>query len=78
MAFETKKRRPEVQQVKIFECRENEVGDLEAEINKWLAETGANVISITGNIAPQSPVSHPKSVASPSDVLLVVLYEPSE
>ncbi|MCA9218551.1 MAG: hypothetical protein KDB27_36030 [Planctomycetales bacterium] len=65
-------------QVKIFECRENEIGELESEINKWLSETGARVINITGNIAPQSVVSHPKSVASPSDVLLVVVYEVPE
>ena len=64
-----------MQQVKIFECFENEVELLEAKINQWLKESQVKVISITGNIAPQSSVSHPKAKPAPSDVLLVILYE---
>jgi hypothetical protein len=67
--------RAEMQQVKIFECRENEIADMEKEINEWLRESGANILSITGNIAPQSTTSHPKARPAPSDVLLIVLYE---
>jgi hypothetical protein len=70
-----------MQQVKIFKSVETEVRTLEADVNAWLRETGARVLSITGNIAPQS-----ERVGSaeggkeeirffPSDVLLVVLYE---
>ena len=64
-----------MQQVKIFECLETEVKSLEDEINTWLRETSAQIISITGNIAPQSASSQPKASPAPSDVLLVVLYE---
>lgn len=66
-----------MQQVKIFECRENEIKSLEDEINQWLRESGARIISITGNIAPQSATSQPKARPAPSDVLLIVLYETS-
>lgn len=68
-------RRASMQQVKIFECRENEIADMETEINQWLQESGATILSITGNIAPQSTTSHPKARPAPSDVLLIVLYE---
>ena len=67
-----------MQQVKIFECLETEISSLESEINEWLRETGAQVISMTGNIAPQSVTSHPRAKPAPSDVLLVVLYEIAE
>ena len=65
-----------MQQVKIFECLENEIKSLEGEINQWLSESGARIISITGNIAPQGVTSQPKARPAPSDVLLIVLYEP--
>lgn len=64
-----------MQQVKIFECLENEITSLEDAINQWLRESGARIISITGNIAPQSATSQPKARPAPSDVLLIVLYE---
>ena len=67
-----------MQQVKIFECVETEVKSLEAEINAWLRDSGARIVSITGNIAPQSASSQPKAHPAPSDVLLIVLYEVSE
>lgn len=64
-----------MQQVKIFEVLENNLQALEDEINAWLRESGVRIISMTGNIAPQSAISHPKARPAPSDVLLVVLYE---
>jgi hypothetical protein len=67
-----------MQQVKIFECLENEIKSLEEEINQWLRESGARIISITGNIAPQSATSQPKARPAPSDVLLIVLYDLSK
>lgn len=65
-----------MQQVKIFKSIENEIPTLEEEMNQWLSESGAQVISITGNIAPQS--SNGGSLGgtfSGSDVILFVLYE---
>lgn len=69
-----------MQQVKLFKSVEDQIGSLEQEINDWLSRSGARVISITGNIAPQSMKPNStgglgKGSFSPSDVLIVVLYE---
>ncbi|MEX0703716.1 MAG: hypothetical protein WD069_16585 [Planctomycetales bacterium] len=69
-----------MRQIKIFKGVETDSGSLEAEVNDWLAETGARVIHIFGNIAPQSQGAIQSSglsnsVFAPSDILLVVLYE---
>ncbi len=66
-----------MQQVKIFKGIENELVPMEDEINRWIKESGARVISITGNIAPQGgpPPTGGLSSFSASDVLIVVLYE---
>jgi hypothetical protein len=66
-----------MQQVKIFKSVEPEV---EGQINVWLRESKVRVLSVVGNIAPQSSAAEPKAVASargfaPSDVLVIVLYE---
>ena len=70
-----------MQQVKIFKGLEGDVAALEKQVNAWLAESGARVLQITGNIAPQGGSTDPKAgsiSASPytaSDILLIVLYE---
>jgi hypothetical protein len=70
--------------VKIFKGVENEIEALEEQVNAWIRETGATIISITGNISPQSGGTDAKSVGltqshfAASDVLLVVLYETPE
>jgi hypothetical protein len=69
-----------MQQVKIFKSVEPEVDQLEGQINVWLRESKVRVLSVVGNIAPQSSAAEPKAVASargfaPSDVLVIVLYE---
>jgi hypothetical protein len=72
-----------MQQIKIFKGIENALSTLEADVNAWLAETGAEVLHIFGNIAPQSGPSVVKSDSRahsdypPSDVLLVVHYRKS-
>jgi len=73
-----------MQQVKLFKGLESELGALENEVNRWLRQRCARVISISGNIAPQTfnPEAQggglSKTVFSPSDVLLVVLCEVAE
>ena len=67
-------------QVKIFKGIESELATLEAEVNRWLAETDARVVSMFGNMAPQTPSEEAskgltKSAFAPSDVMLVILYE---
>jgi hypothetical protein len=69
-----------MQQVKLFKSVENQVDSLEKEINDWLSRSGAKVISISGNIAPQSAKPNGggglgKTSFAPSDVLVIVLYE---
>lgn len=69
-----------MQQIKLFKGIENDLAALEAGVNAWLAESGADVVSIFGNIAAQTPGGDVKSGGlsrsdfAPSDVLLVVHY----
>lgn len=66
-----------MQRVKLFKSIESELLNLEKEINEWIMSTGARVISVTGNIAPQSGSTSgiPMGSFSASDVLVVIMYE---
>ena len=70
-----------MRQVKIFKSLENDLTSLEKEVNAWIRQSGAEVVSVTGNIAPQTISSGSKasglgqSAFPPSDVVVVVLYE---
>ena len=71
-----------MQQVKIFKNVENNLSELEKDINDWISQSGARIISVTGNIAPQSDSSGAvgglsNSAFPPSDVVIVLLYETS-
>ena len=65
-----------MRQVKIFKSIESELWNMEKEINNWAQETGAQIVSVSGNIAPQSSGTTSHGFAS-SDVLVIVLYEPA-
>jgi len=73
-----------MRQVKIFKTVETEVSELEGQVNAWIEETGAKIISISGNIAPQSSTGDGKAIGlsgsqfASSDVMLIVLYETSD
>lgn len=68
-------------QIKIFKTIETELHNLEEDVNAWLVESGARVVQIFGNIAPQSipPTAKGSGLSTtefaPSDVMLVVLYD---
>ncbi len=66
-------------QIKIFKGIESDVSGLERDIKAWLKESGTRVINIFGNIAPQTITDPEKAKGSrgfsPSDVLVVLLYE---
>ena len=69
-------------QIKLFKSIETNITDLESQINDWLAKSGAHVIQIFGNIAPQTGLVDQtsagyitKSPHGPSDVLVAILYE---
>lgn len=68
-----------VQQIKIFKSIESDVSILESEINSWLGDSGAKVINVFCNIAPQTVKSDSSATGSrafiPSDVFMVVVYE---
>ena len=64
-----------MQKVRIFSSIESELTSLEKEINEWIVESGAKVISMTGNIAPQSGASSHVGSFSASDILILILYE---
>jgi len=69
-----------MQQVKIFKSVETEITALEAEVNAWIRDSGVSVLSITGNIAPQSGADSStkgltQSSFAPSDIVVIVLYE---
>ncbi len=77
-----------MQQIKLFIGREDHTADLEKEVNAWIAEQGVNILSITGNIAPQSILPHKEAGAggqlggsattrrfAPSDIMVLVTYE---
>ncbi|MDX2132594.1 MAG: hypothetical protein SFY69_11140 [Planctomycetota bacterium] len=73
-------------QIKLFEGSEDAMRALENEINEWLRTSGAKVVQVFGNIAPQSVLPSSESRAglaadggirrfAPSDILVCVLYE---
>jgi hypothetical protein len=66
-----------MQQVKLFKSIESELDALEHEINAWVKESGARIVSVTGNIAPQTEITNHggQSSFSASDVLVIILYE---
>ena len=70
-----------MQQIRIFKSIESDIGELEREINGWLQESGVTVINVFGNIAPQTVNAEGAGATgrafSPSDILMVVLYESS-
>jgi hypothetical protein len=76
-----------MQQIKLFVGREDHTADLEKEVNTWIAESGATITGIKGNIASQSVLptkdsgsnlsatsTHTRRFA-PSDILIIVTYE---
>ncbi len=63
-----------MQRIKFFKSIESELLTLEQEINDWLESSGAKLISVTGNIAPQTGTSGTLGSFSASDVLVIVVY----
>ena len=64
-----------MRKVKLFKGVENELLRLEAEINEWLESNGAELISVSGNIAPQTHFPDSPESFSVSDVLVILTYE---
>ena len=64
-----------MRKVKIFKSVEDELSRLESDINAWVDSSKAHIVSITGNIAPQSNHVAGDGAFSASDVLIIVVYE---
>ena len=69
-----------MRQIKLFKHIEAEIRELETEMNDWMKaiqEKGAKIVSVTGNIAPQTLGSQPSGTNrfSPSDLLMIVEYD---
>ena len=64
-----------MQQVKVFKSVDTELGVMESEINSWIAESKAKIISIQGNISPQAGKHGVQGSFSAADVFVIVLYE---
>ncbi len=64
-----------MQKVKLFKGLESELAELENEVNRWIEQTQARVISISGNIAPQTRAQSSMGSFGASDVLIVIHYE---
>lgn len=64
-----------MQQVKIFKSVDTELGDMETQINHWISESKAKILSIQGNISPQAGKHGIQGSFSAADVLVIVLYE---
>lgn len=70
-------------QVKLFKGLENDLPGLEKHVNEWLAASGAKVVNILGNLAPQKDPTQPDptgvahSLYVPANIFFAVLYEPA-
>ena len=70
-----------VHQIKLFVALESSVESMEREINDWLTQSGANVVKLIGNIAPQTvtPESKGSKLAerkfTSSDLFVAIVYE---
>ena len=70
-----------MQQVKIFKGIETDISTLEGEVNSWIRQAGVKVTAMTGNIAPQGGARESgggglgKGAFTPSDVVLILMYE---
>lgn len=64
-------------QVRLFKGVANEIRELEREINAWMQESGAKVVNVFGNIAPQSGVDDAKlgKKFEASDLFLCIVFE---
>jgi hypothetical protein len=74
-------------QLKLFTGVEGESQSLERDINDWLRTSGAKVVQVFGNIAPQAVIHYPDTRPlpgadpgssrrfGPSDILVAILYD---
>ena len=68
-----------MQQIKLFKGIESERDQVEAQINAWLAKSGARVVHMSGGLTPQTVNADGAKGAGrqflPSDLFLAIVYE---
>lgn len=64
-----------MRKVKLFKSVVSELEALESEVNDWIEAQGVEVVSITGNISPQTHLPTSSDTFSVSDVFVIVTYE---
>lgn len=64
-----------MQKIKLFKGVESEMEDLEKDVNSWIVSSGCKVVSVVGNIAPQTRDANSLESFAVSDILIVVTYE---
>ncbi|QDT04319.1 hypothetical protein K227x_27090 [Rubripirellula lacrimiformis] len=65
-----------MQQIKIFKGVDTEITELERQINRWMRKSGARVLSVTGNLSPQSGGGGgPLNSFAAGDVMVILHYE---
>lgn len=64
-----------MRKVKIFKSVVSELEALESEVNDWIETHGVDVVSITGNISPQTHLPTSSDTFSVSEVMIIVSYE---
>lgn len=69
------RRKSTMQKIKLFKGVESEMEDLENEVNNWIASSGSKVVSVIGNIAPQTRDPNSLESFAVSDILIIVTYE---
>jgi hypothetical protein len=74
----TSYRKRVMQQVKLFKSVESELEELEKDMNDWMKQNNVKVISIQGNIAPQTITGSHVGTFSSSDILMIVHYETTD
>lgn len=71
-------------QIKLFKGLETDLPGLEKQMNEWLAESGARVVNMFGNLAPQKDETQPDatgvshSLYLPANIFIAVLYDKLE
>lgn len=66
-----------MQQIKLFKFVDTEIAEMERQINRWMRKSGARVLAVNGNLAPQPQASSggPLNTFAGSDILVIIHYE---
>ncbi len=65
-----------MQQIKMFKSVDTEIAEMERQINRWMRKSGARILSVNGNLAPQSGGGGgPLNSFAAGDVFVIIHYE---